>query len=49
MDANPEDPLARIAFFGLYAMPAVILYEVVGYLDALGGLEQDTDLACKVR
>ena len=49
MDANPEDPLARIAFFGLDAMPAVIPYEVVGYLDALGGLEQDTDLARKVR
>ena len=47
MDENSESPLA-IAFFYVDAMPAVILDGVVGYLDALGSLEQDAGPAFKV-
>ena len=47
MDVN-SDSLLAIAVFGVDAMPAVILNDVVGYLDALGALKQDADLTSKV-
>ena len=47
MDENSEGLLA-IALFCVDAMPAVILDDVVGYLDALGSLEQDAGPALKV-
>jgi hypothetical protein len=47
MDADSEG-FPAIAVLGVDAIPTVILDGVVGYLDALGGLEKDTGPAPKV-